>query len=88
MGTRFFGTLDHWDLNDEMIYQFGQFASGKVNAWSIATDHGYTLGKLWGQPRLGLRAAVASGDNDGTTPTSKRSIPFLCVATTSPRQDC
>jgi len=64
MGTRFFGTLGHWDLNDEMIYQFGQFASGEVNAWSIATDHGYTLGTLWGQPRLGLRVAVASGDND------------------------
>jgi len=64
IGTRFFGTLGHWDLNDEVIYQFGQFKSGPVNAWSIATDHGYTLGKLWGQPRLGLRAAVASGDSN------------------------
>ena len=51
-----------------MIYQFGQFASGEVNAWSIATDHGYTLGTLWGQPRLGLRVAVASGDNDKNNP--------------------
>ena len=63
-GTRFFGTLGHWDLNDEVIYQFGQFGSGQVNAWSVATDHGYTLGKLWGRPRLGLRAAVASGDSN------------------------
>jgi len=63
VGMRFFGTLDGWDFNDEAIYQFGRFGSGDINAWSIATDHGYTLGNLWGQPRLGLRAAVASGDN-------------------------
>jgi hypothetical protein len=64
IGARFFGTLGHWDFNDEVMYQFGQFGSGDVNAWSIATDHGYTLANLWGQPRLGLRVAVASGDNN------------------------
>jgi hypothetical protein len=66
IGTRFFGILSHWDFNDELMYQFGQFGSGDVNAWSIATDHGYTLENLWGQPRLGLRAAVASGDNSAS----------------------
>ena len=64
IGARFFGTLGHWDLNDELTYQFGQFESGHVRAWQIATDHGYTWPNLWGQPRLGLRAAVASGDNN------------------------
>ena len=63
VGARFFGTLGRWDLNDEAIYQFGQFGSGDISAWSIATDHGYTLKDWWSQPRFGLRAAVASGDS-------------------------
>jgi hypothetical protein len=77
VGTRFFGTLGHWDLNDEVIYQFGQFGSGQVNAWSIATDHGYTLAKLWGQPRLGLRAAVASGDSNKNNPSLQTFNPLF-----------
>ena len=64
VGTRFFGTLGHWDVNDEAIYQFGQFGSGAVNAWSVAIDHGFTLKNLWSQPRLGLRVAIASGDGN------------------------
>lgn len=66
VGTRFFGTLGHWDVNDEAIYQFGQFGSGAVNAWSVAIDHGFTLEKLWSQPRLGLRATIASGDSSAS----------------------
>jgi hypothetical protein len=64
IGARFFGTLGRWDFNDELMYQFGQFESGDVSAWQIATDHGYTWPNVWGQPRLGLRAAAASGDNN------------------------
>jgi len=64
VGTRFFGTRSHWDVNDEAIYQFGQFGSGAVNASSVAIDHGFTLENLWSQPRLGLRAAIARGDSN------------------------
>ena len=63
LGTRFFGKLGHWDFNHEAMYQFGRFGSGDINAWSIATDHGYTLENTWGKPRLGLKAAIASGDS-------------------------
>ena len=88
VGTRFFGTLGHWDLNDEVIYQFGQFGSGQVNAWSIATDHGYTLGKLWGQPRLGLRVAVASGDNNKNNPNLQTFNPLFVRGNYFTRRDC
>jgi len=64
VGTRLFGTLGRWDVNDEAIYQFGQFGSGAVNAWSVAIDHGFTPGNLWSRPRLGLRAAIESGDSN------------------------
>jgi len=64
LGTRFFGKLGHWDFNHEAMYQFGHFGSGDINAWSVATDHGYTLEQVWAKPRLGLKAAIASGDRD------------------------
>lgn len=61
-GTRFFGTLGRWDFNHEAMYQFGRFGSGDINAWSVATDHGYSLTNWWAEPRFGLKAAIASGD--------------------------
>ena len=62
IGTRFFGKRGSWDFNQEALYQFGSFNGGDISAWSVATDQGYTLGDLWGKPRLGLKAAIASGD--------------------------
>ncbi|MGH8246440.1 MAG: alginate export family protein, partial [Gammaproteobacteria bacterium] len=62
VGVRFFGKRGSWDFNQEAIYQFGRFGSGAINAWSVATDHGCTLENVWGKPRLGLKAAIASGD--------------------------
>lgn len=64
VGTRFFGNIGAWDFNHEAIYQFGEYGDGTISAWSVATDHGYTLAHVWGAPRLGLKAAIASGDRD------------------------
>jgi hypothetical protein len=64
IGMRFSGTLGHWDFNHEALYQFGRFGSGDISAWSVATDHGYRFANVWGKPRLGVKAAIASGDRD------------------------
>ena len=66
IGARFFGKAGHWDFNHEALYQFGRFGPGRISAWSVATDHGYTLTNLWGDPRFGLKAAIASGDRDAS----------------------
>ena len=65
LGTRFFGRRGHWDFNHEALYQFGNFGNGDIRAWSVATDNGYTLSHLPGKPRLGLKAAIATGDRNG-----------------------
>jgi len=67
IGTRFFGKLGRWDFNNEAMYQFGRFDSGDITAWSVASDNGYTLEDLWGKPRLGLKAAIASGDRNANS---------------------
>jgi Alginate export len=40
---------------------------GRSVPGSVASDTGYTIANLWGQPRLGLRADVASGGGSGRT---------------------
>jgi hypothetical protein len=66
IGTRLFNrslaTLlePGFDYNWELIYQTGTFAQNYINAWSVATDTGYTFPMRF-TPRLALRADVASG---------------------------
>src|SRR5207253_313545 len=43
IGTRLWGKLSELDYNFEFIYQFGQFGSGNINAWTTASDTGYTF---------------------------------------------
>jgi Alginate export len=67
IGTRLWGRAEAWDYDIEGIFQFGDFGSGDIRAWSVASNTGYTLASLWGQPRLGLQAGVASGGGPGGT---------------------
>ena len=62
IGTRIWGAPGAWDYNFELVYQWGSFGAGDIEAWTAASDTGYTLTALPMQPRLGLRANVTSGD--------------------------
>lgn len=64
VGARFFGEAANWDWDFEGFYQFGQFASGDIRAWSFASSLGHTLRHLQSSPRAGLKANVISGDED------------------------
>jgi hypothetical protein len=67
LGTRLWGRAAAWDYDIEGIFQFGDFGTRNISAWSVASNTGYTIASLWGQPRLGLQAGVASGGGaDGT----------------------
>jgi Alginate export len=67
LGTRLWGRAEAWDYDTEAIFQFGDFGSGDIRAWSVASNTGYTLANLSGQPRIGLQADVASGGGPGGT---------------------
>ncbi|MEM7055171.1 MAG: alginate export family protein, partial [Pseudomonadota bacterium] len=64
IGTRFFGTQGRWDWNTELVYQFGDFGSADIRAWTIASDTGYTFEDAAGSPRISMSANIASGDDD------------------------
>ncbi|HYB08326.1 MAG TPA: alginate export family protein [Alphaproteobacteria bacterium] len=67
LGTRLWGRADAWDYDTEGVFQFGAFGTEDIRAWTLASNTGYTIGDLWGQPRLGLQADIASGGGPGGT---------------------
>jgi hypothetical protein len=59
------------DYNWELVYQLGTFAQNYINAWTVATETGFTFPVRF-TPRISLRADVASGGqhpNGGTLNT-------------------
>ena len=56
-------TVRGWDFDDEAVWQFGTFANGGINAWTVASDTGYSLPGAPLKPRLSLKADISSGDN-------------------------
>lgn len=64
IGARFHGEDRGWDWNWEAVYQFGTFGDGSIQAWTLASDTGFTFSGLPWRPRLALSANVASGDGD------------------------
>jgi alginate export protein len=64
VGARLWGKTGGWDYNFEALYQWGRFGRGQIQAWTVASDTGYTWNEVRFHPRLGLRADIASGDRD------------------------
>ena len=68
-GLRAFGKAGSWDYDDEGAFQAGSFGERSLFAWTLSNDSGYTFGDVPWQPRLGIKADVASGNTnkkDGT----------------------
>lgn len=64
LGLRWFGKTGQWDFDWEGVAQFGEVGDQDIRAWTIATDTGYTFKNWAWQPRLGLKADIASGDSN------------------------
>ena len=63
-GTRIFGAAAGWDWNWELVGQVGSFHGDNIRAWTAASDSGYTFKTAPWTPRLGLKANIASGDDN------------------------
>ena len=65
IGTRLWGTTEHWDYNDEVTFQWGWFGpNNDIQAWAVSTEHGYRLDSIPLSPRFGLRALALSGNQN------------------------
>ncbi len=67
LGTRFSRPVAQekpgWDFDDEGVCQFGSFGSAGIEAWTVASDTGYTVPTWRLKPRFSLKADISSGDN-------------------------
>jgi Alginate export len=57
------------DYNWEANYQWGNFGSDPIRAWSVSTETGYTFDRIRFHPRPLLRADVYSGDGNPANQT-------------------
>ncbi|MFN7938329.1 MAG: alginate export family protein [Bryobacteraceae bacterium] len=64
LGARLWGAGGSWDYNYEGLFQGGRFSSGGIRAWTIASDSGYRLEGVKWRPRFGVKADIASGDQN------------------------
>jgi len=69
VGTRLWGSTQHWEYNDEFAFQFGSFRSDDIRAWAVTTEHGYRVESKPLQPRFALRALALSGDRNPSSHT-------------------
>jgi len=65
-GARLWQTSNALEYDVEALVQTGRFASAAIRAWGIGSDIGYQIETAPGQPTLGLRADITSGDADRT----------------------
>ena len=63
-GLRAFGKAGRWDYDEEGAAQTGSFGNRSLRAWTLSNDSGYTFTDVPLQPRLGLKADIASGNTD------------------------
>jgi Alginate export len=65
VGTRVFRPIGKGlDYNWEPNYQWGNFGSASIRAWSVSTETGFTFDRVRFHPRPLLRADVYSGDRN------------------------
>lgn len=69
IGTRLWGTTEHWDYTDEFTFQWGSFRSDDIRAWAVSTETGYRIDSAPLSPRFGLRAVAFSGDQNPSSHT-------------------
>ena len=65
VGARVWGRAGSIDFNTEVAAQWGTLGASRIRAWTVASDTGYRL-RLGGNPRVGVRADITSGDRDRT----------------------
>lgn len=64
VGARVWRRAKPLDYNLEAVYQWGSFGRGEIRAWMVASDTGCTFSALPLKPRLGVKANIASGDEE------------------------
>jgi hypothetical protein len=67
-GMKWAGGNTRFDLNYDMVFQWGEFAGAPVRGWAFATETGFRWPRAVWRPRVSVRSDAASGDEDPGDP--------------------
>jgi Alginate export len=59
-------TKPGWDFDYEALWQFGNFGSANIRAWTVASETGYRFPTVPLKPRFSAKADISSGDDSRT----------------------
>lgn len=62
VGARIWATLPSWQYDVEGLYQFGDFATSTISAWTLSANIAYTFNQTKLKPQLGIKTEAISGD--------------------------
>ena len=62
IGTRVWATKPSWQYDLEGVYQFGNFATDRIRAWTISANVSYIFHETRLKPQIGLKSEAISGD--------------------------
>ena len=63
-GARIWETTPTWQYDIEGLYQFGDFATSSISAWTLSANIAYTFSQSKLKPQIGLKTEAISGDKD------------------------
>lgn len=63
LGTRIWGKSGNFRYDGETLFQFGDFASKNISAWTASLNLGYRINTIKFHPEIGFKAEVISGDS-------------------------
>ncbi|UTN06354.1 alginate export family protein [Flavobacterium bizetiae] len=64
VGTRIWEKSENWRYDGEAVYQFGDFASKNISAWTASINAGYRFNEVKFHPELSFKAEAISGDKE------------------------
>lgn len=62
IGSRIWGTINSWRYDIEGLYQFGNFAHKKIDAWTFSVNAGYKFLHTKLTPEIAIKTELISGD--------------------------
>jgi hypothetical protein len=68
IGSKWTGAGTRFDLNYDVLFQWGHFAGESIRAWAFATETGYRVPATGWRIRVSVRTDWASGDRDANDP--------------------
>lgn len=62
--ARIEGKQGPWDLDAELLFQWGEFGPQDISAWGFIADGGYSFAETPWKPRIGMRLYYGTGDSN------------------------